>query len=435
MNEDAPPAHGEDGGGDAVTGEDGSADARIRASDPEAETGAEAAGEVGPAEAAGEADEAGTMSPAEAMGEPGPAEAASEPEAGGAIRQPRGGEPSRAGAQLLAFGWFGEVRKRWWGQPLLVSVTALAVIAVLTLATIVQSPSAKAGASVTPAAETSTPPPTSALTASPMATTPTPTPKATIASPTPPPTPTISAPAALADAVNDLDVSGRLSVAVADLDPDDGGTATYNSSDDTEYDTASIVKVDILSTLLLQHQHAGTKLTEDQRELATEMIEQSDNDAALSLWEVIGGADGLDHANATLGLHHTTGGTDDLWGLTQTTVADQIALLRDVFGDDSPLSSASRAYISGLMESVTDGQRWGVSAADSDGTGYALKNGWLERTATSRWDINSIGEVTYDGHRLLISVLSSGQSYEQSAIAQVEKVALAAAKAYVTSTT
>jgi beta-lactamase class A len=268
-----------------------------------------------------------------------------------------------------------------------------------------------------------------------MAATATPTPKATTASPTPPPTPTLSAPAALADAVNDLDVSGRLSVAVADLDPDGGGTATYNSGDDTEYDTASIVKVDILSTLLLQHQNAGTELTEGQRALATEMIEQSDNDAALSLWEVIGGAGGLDHANTTLGLHHTTGGTDDLWGLTQTTAGDQIALLRDVFGDDSPLSSASRAYVSGLMESVTDGQRWGVSAADSDGAGYALKNGWLERTATSRWDINSIGEVTYDGHRLLISVLSSGQLYEQSAIDQVEKVALAAAKAYVTSTT
>lgn len=118
-------------------------------------------------------------------------------------------------------------------------------------------------------------------------------------------------------------------------------------------------------------------------------------------------------------------------GLTQTTASDQIALLQAVFDSGSPLSASSRAYASGLMRSVIDGERWGVSAADSDGSGYALKNGWLQRSATGLWDINSIGEVTYDGHRLLVSVLSSGQKSEQGGIDQVERVARTAAQAYV----
>jgi hypothetical protein len=170
--------------------------------------------------------------------------------------------------------------------------------------------------------------------------------------------------------------------------------------------------------------------------LAEAMIERSDNDAALALWQTIGRAAGLATANKALGLHHTTGGDGDLWGLTQTTAGDQIALLKAVFGSDSPLSTSARTYLSGLMRSVTDGQRWGVPAADTgSGSGHpALKNGWLERSATGLWDINSIGEVTYKGRRLLVAVLSSNQQSEDSGIDQVEGVARAAAKAYTEAT-
>jgi hypothetical protein len=326
---------------------------------------------------------------------------------------------------------------RPWARPLLISVTALAAMAVLTLATIVQSPSAKAGSDSSSTADTSVPKATATQPAQPSAT-PAPTStRTTTAATTPPATATAAAAArttaspdaAVTQAVRALGVSGNLSVAVTDADG--GASATYDSSGDTSYDTASIVKVDILATLLLQDQHAGTHPTAEQQSLATAMIERSDNDAALDLWHDIGRGAGLAAANKTLGLHHTVGGDGDLWGLTQTTASDQIALLRAVFDSGSPLSSSSRAYVSGLMRSVIGGERWGVSAADSDGSGYALKNGWLQRSATGLWDINSIGEVTYDGHRLLVSVLSSGQHSEQGAIDQVERVAATAAAAYV----
>lgn len=321
---------------------------------------------------------------------------------------------------------------RPWVRPLLISVTALAVMAVLTLATIVQSPSAKAGSDTSPTADTTVPTATtttSATRSTPRATATATTTATTTSSATATAAKTTTSPdAAVTTAVRALGVSGHVSVAVTDAD---GGAAATYETGAASYDTASIVKVDILATLLLQDQHAGTRLTAAQRTLATAMIERSDNDAALDLWRTIGRSAGLAAANKTFGLDDTVGGEGDLWGLTQTTASDQIALLHAVFDSDSPLSASSRAYVSGLMRSVIDGERWGVSAADSDDSGYALKNGWLQRSATGLWDINSIGEVTYDGHRLLVSVLSSGQKSEQGGIDQVERVARAAAQAYV----
>lgn len=358
----------------------------------------------------------------------------------GGVRDELGGiepavdEPGELRAAPAAFGWFDGVGSRWWGRPLLVSVTALAAMAVLTLATIVQSPSAKAGGSATPAADTAASQATKSTT--PTATSPAPTSSASptsaaakpVAAPSASAAPDRSAADAVSKAVRRLGVTGEVSVAVAG--EDGGGVTSYDSSDDNHYDTASIVKVDILASLLLRDQRAHTRLTSYQRSLATEMIERSDNDAATALYDAVGETSGLADENPRLGLHHTTGGPGELWGLTQTTVRDQIALLRAVFTDDSALSASSRTYLSGLMRSVTDGQRWGVSAADSDASGFALKNGWLQRTATGLWDINSIGAVTYDGHRLLVAVLSSGQRTEQGGIDQVQDVARAAARAY-----
>ncbi len=94
--------------------------------------------------------------------------------------------------------------------------------------------------------------------------------------------------------MGDLGVGGTLSVAVAGADS--GDLATYDSDDDTSYDTASIVKVDILASLLLRDQRAGTELTAYQRGSATAMIEHSDNDAATALYDDLGGASGLDAA-------------------------------------------------------------------------------------------------------------------------------------------
>ncbi len=54
--------------------------------------------------------------------------------------------------------------------------------------------------------------------------------------------------------------------------------------------TASIVKVDILETLLHQEQVTYRPLDTDDEYLATGMIEESDNDDATDLWDEVGGA-------------------------------------------------------------------------------------------------------------------------------------------------
>ncbi|MFH0517035.1 serine hydrolase [Streptomyces sp. M41] len=199
-------------------------------------------------------------------------------------------------------------------------------------------------------------------------------------------------------------VPDGVELAVAVLDMGSGACASYG---DGWFETASVVKVDILATLLLRAQDEGRWLTAAEESHATAMIVHSDNTSASALWRAIGQAEGLDAANERFGLTGTEGGDGTLWGLTRTTAVDQLRLLLQVFGEDSALSGASRAYLRGLMGRVAEGQRWGVSAAADDAC-CALKNGWLPRTATGLWVVNSIGRVTAGGRDCLVAALSKG---------------------------
>ncbi|MGI5405165.1 serine hydrolase [Streptomyces chartreusis] len=224
----------------------------------------------------------------------------------------------------------------------------------------------------------------------------------------------------------------RLAVAVLDLDSADQEVASYGAME--SFDTASISKLGILAALLLRAQDEDRALTAAEHGAAEEMIRTSDNDAANALWQTIGEAEGLDAAHKRLGLKATRGGPGTSWGLTQTTASDQVLLLRAIFARGpvaSPrppqgLSQASRAYIRRLMAHITDGQDWGVSAAGSSGSRWALKNGWNQRNTTGLWVINSVGQVTVHSHRYLVSVLSSGNPSMKSGITLVERAARAA---------
>lgn len=66
----------------------------------------------------------------------------------------------------------------------------------------------------------------------------------------------------------------------------------------------------------------------------------------------------------------------------------------------------------------------------ADGSAWALKNGWLPRTATGLWDINSIGRVTVDGTGYLVAVLSDGNSTKQQGVALVEAATRAAVSVF-----
>lgn len=292
-----------------------------------------------------------------------------------------------------------------------------------------QSAAAAAGPAATPS---TAPEPTQSATAAPTdpapapaTTAPTTAPSAapTTPAPTAPPTPTSFA-AAIAAIVDPAPSHGA--VAVADLTT--GASDSYADGGHL-FDTASIVKLDILSTLLYQHQQSGRPLTAAEQAYATTMIENSDNDAASALFDDVGDVAGLTAANQVFGLTDTTVGS--AWGLTTTDPTDQVKLLKQVFAPDSVLTADSQAYIHGLMSNVEGDQRWGVSAAASPGTSFLLKNGWLPNSSTGLWTINSIGEVTYDGHLLLIAVQTDGSSDMDSGVAFNEQIAAAAAHALV----
>ncbi|MFJ4094091.1 serine hydrolase [Kitasatospora sp. NPDC089913] len=219
---------------------------------------------------------------------------------------------------------------------------------------------------------------------------------------------------------------GRFAVAVEDLTS--GRSAAYGPPSET-FASASIVKVDILAALLLQAQDRGEQLGAAQRQLASDMIRVSDNDAAQKLWTDIGRRQGLDAANARLGLTAAHAGQTAPWGLTRTTTGDQISLLKAVFTQDSPLNAASRAYARTLMSTVTDEQNWGISAAATPGNPPALKNGWLPTGTAQSWTVNSIGTVEHDGHTLLVAVLTDGQPTQRAGITLAEQTAATAVEA------
>jgi beta-lactamase class A len=219
-------------------------------------------------------------------------------------------------------------------------------------------------------------------------------------------------------------LSGRgARIGVAVLDRVTGAAVGYQ--DGTAFHTASVVKMDILATLLWQDQRAGRQLTDDQRDLATSMITASDNDAATSLWDAIGSGSGLAAANRAFGLTHTTPGSDGSWGLTTTTAADQVRLLAVLADPDGPLSADSRAYELGLLSRVESDQRWGVpSAADATATAVYVKNGWLSYTGDNGWWIvNSVGRIVEPGHDWLVAILSDQNGDEDSGIDRIQRSA------------
>ncbi|MGH7912283.1 MAG: serine hydrolase [Candidatus Dormibacteraceae bacterium] len=220
------------------------------------------------------------------------------------------------------------------------------------------------------------------------------------------------------------------SVSVAAQNLDTGVAFTFGSM--SGQTTGSIVKLDIIETLLLQHQDSDTPLTDDEDGNATLMIEDSDNDAATDLYIAVGAADGLTAANQTLGVPCTVPGGDDYWGLTTTCAQGQTRLLDQLESAASPLDTSSQAYILNLMENVLGSQQWGVPVTADRGTSFAVKDGWLNLEGDTDWAINSDGIVTHHGQRLLLSVLSQNNSTMAAGVTLDQKLARLAAKSVTT---
>jgi beta-lactamase class A len=200
-------------------------------------------------------------------------------------------------------------------------------------------------------------------------------------------------------------------------DPGQGLTCARNGAEDSH--SASIVKVIILSALMYEDQ-PDTSLTSDQQELAEQMITQSSDGAATSLWDEVGMED-LQEFLTAAGMDHTYLGQDGYWGLTEVNPDDELRLLQLLIDPNNVLDASSRDYILGLMREVIPSQHWGVSAGVPSGDTTYLKNGWLPDPTL--WVINSIGDIATPHGDYSMAILTRDNPSMPYGVNTVETVA------------
>lgn len=211
--------------------------------------------------------------------------------------------------------------------------------------------------------------------------------------------------------------SHRSDVGVVVHDRRTGAVFSYNPS--LVNCTGSIVKVMVLVATLRKQRAKGTWLTTTQQALARKMIRYSDNTATTSLFRYVGGAPTLTALAKTLGMRSTKGTA--AWGRTSTTARDQRILMDALVGGTRALAKTDRAYVLGLMGSVTAGQRWGVGTVPA-GVKVQLKNGWVPLTPRA-WRVNSIGRVVGKNRDYTIAILSYDNGTMGAGVSRVNTVA------------
>jgi hypothetical protein len=208
------------------------------------------------------------------------------------------------------------------------------------------------------------------------------------------------------------------------IDQTSGTEALYRGG--RSFRAGTLAAADLVAALLLQHQRAGSQVSDAESGQAAAAVENGSPASDTALWRRVGPA--LATANTALRLRRTRPGRHHGWRTLTTTAADQLQLLADLSAVSSPLHSASRDYLLGLMTATVPAQRWGVPAAASAGASSAVQDACL--SVAGRWTADSTGIVEYHGQELMITVLSEGSPSQGSAQSLVRAAALAAARTF-----
>jgi hypothetical protein len=189
----------------------------------------------------------------------------------------------------------------------------------------------------------------------------------------------------------------------------------------THFDSASVVKVEILGTLLREAETQHRNLTASEVRLARLMITQSDNNAASALWAHVGRGR-LRYFLSRAGMRQTQLGPGGYWGLTLITAHDERLLLDLIMYPNPVLDTASRNFALNLMAQVIPAQRWGVPAGAPADLTVHVKNGWLP-LATHGWRIHSIGCFTGHHRGYIIVALTEDNPTMAYGITTIQRVA------------
>jgi beta-lactamase class A len=208
---------------------------------------------------------------------------------------------------------------------------------------------------------------------------------------------------------------------------DDAGMAIYVPSQNRYYnynasvplETASVIKVIILMTLLSQKEAAGTPLTSDEQALAAAMIEQSDNNAAQTLYNEEGYNPGIEQYLASIGINDVQL-TLDGFGSTYMPPQDMITILEDL-RTASVLTPSDCQYVLSLMGQVESDERMGVGDTAPPGATVELKDGYGEEDDGLNVMV-TVGIVTYQGQVYDVSVFTRREEELQTGIDNVNTI-------------
>ncbi|MCF1685496.1 class A beta-lactamase-related serine hydrolase [Tetragenococcus halophilus] len=188
---------------------------------------------------------------------------------------------------------------------------------------------------------------------------------------------------------------------VYDLENEESYTYTNNGKEE-KYVTASIAKVAIAMLLLHEKEENHKDLTDEETDLLSSMITRSDNEAATTILDSLGGYSSLQQLFDDLEMNDTKA-DEETWGKTTTTTKDQIKLLQELYTPSQYLNEDSQEQIIDLMDQIDPEQSWGVYAGSSNVT---FKNGWLPDDINDEWTVTSIGKVTRGDNSYLAVALS-----------------------------
>lgn len=230
---------------------------------------------------------------------------------------------------------------------------------------------------------------------------------------------------------NDANLARRLEADIADAvapAPDRIGVSVYDRTTETlchysaqtQFNSASVVKAIFLGALLQLAEEEGRELTDEEQDLAWDMITVSDNDAATAIRDQLGN-ERIQAFVDQIGMSNTE--IVDPWGSTLLTSEDQVKFMQMLTSEDDILTNEHKAYALDLMANVVEDQRWGTPAGVPAELTVHVKNGWVP---SAGWQ-NSIG--SFDGtigdvHKdYMMAVLTDSNAGQEAAEARIEAVA------------
>jgi beta-lactamase class A len=191
----------------------------------------------------------------------------------------------------------------------------------------------------------------------------------------------------------------------------------YTYHPNAQFIMGSSMKVPIMLTFLDMTEREGRQPTDDEMNLLTTMIENSNNASASALYYgEIGGAAGVADYLQRIGITGLNP-DPDAWGYSLVSPLTMVNILTLLY-EGKILTAQDRNLAFYLMENIEPDQQVGVGDTVPNGATAAMKDGWLPGP-DGYWAMNSSGIVTRGSETYIISVYTD----EQNSLADGQAIA------------